>query len=102
MDLSSPNARVAPGILVIDSRTSNRRACPDRASAKRFGEKPMIFNELGTTGYQVSRLGVGLAALGRPGYINVGHATDLAGDYDIGAMETRAHAVLDAAWEAGV
>jgi aryl-alcohol dehydrogenase-like predicted oxidoreductase len=50
----------------------------------------------------VSRIGLGLAALGRPGYINLGHATDLQSDFDIAAMETRAHAVLDAAWEAGI
>src|SRR4051812_37417506 len=45
---------------------------------------------------------LGLAALGRPGYITIGHAHDLAGDYDVAAMERRCHAVLDAAWAAGV
>jgi aryl-alcohol dehydrogenase-like predicted oxidoreductase len=57
---------------------------------------------LGRTGLTVSRLGLGLAALGRPGYINLGHADDLRRDYDVAAMEARAHAVLDAAWRAGV
>jgi aryl-alcohol dehydrogenase-like predicted oxidoreductase len=57
--------------------------------------------ELGRTGLVVSRLGLGLAALGRPGYINLGHAADLAGDYDVAAMEARAHSVLDAARAAG-
>lgn len=57
---------------------------------------------LGHTNLMVSRLGLGLAALGRPGYINLGHASDLAGNYDVTAMETRTHAVLDAAWAAGV
>src|SRR5271165_1955455 len=57
---------------------------------------------LGTTGLTVTPLGLGLAALGRPGYINLGHATDLAFDYDVAAMEARAHAALDAAWLAGV
>lgn len=57
---------------------------------------------LGTTGLTVTPLGLGLAALGRPGYINLGHAADLAHDYDVAAMEARAHAVLDAAWAAGV
>ena len=46
--------------------------------------------------------GLGLAALGRPGYINLGHAADLHADYDVAAMEGRAHAVLDAAHAAGV
>jgi aryl-alcohol dehydrogenase-like predicted oxidoreductase len=57
---------------------------------------------LGTTGLTVTPLGLGLAALGRPGYINLGHAADLAHEYDVAAMEARAHAVLDAAWAAGV
>src|SRR5262249_52268635 len=47
-------------------------------------------------------IGLGLAALGRPGYINLGHAADLAGDYELERMEAHAYAVLDAAWEAGV
>ena len=51
---------------------------------------------------RVSRIGLGLAALGRPGYINVGHAEDLGGQYDLRAMERQAHAVLDAAVLAGV
>lgn len=57
---------------------------------------------LGKSGLMVSRLGLGLAALGRPGYINLGHAADLHGDYDVAAMEAHTHAVLDAAWQAGV
>ena len=54
------------------------------------------------TGLAVSPVGLGLAALGRPGYINLGHAADLATDYEVARMEAHAHAVLDAAWEAGV
>jgi aryl-alcohol dehydrogenase-like predicted oxidoreductase len=62
----------------------------------------MVLRTMGTTGLLVSPIGLGLAALGRPGYINLGHAADLAKNYDVAAMETRAHAVLDAAWETGV
>jgi aryl-alcohol dehydrogenase-like predicted oxidoreductase len=43
-----------------------------------------------------------MAALGRPGYINLGHSDDLAHDYDVDEMERRAHDVLDAAWHAGI
>jgi aryl-alcohol dehydrogenase-like predicted oxidoreductase len=57
---------------------------------------------LGRTRLAVSPVGLGLAALGRPGYINLGHAADLAGDYELARMEAYAHAMLDAAWEAGV
>lgn len=62
----------------------------------------MNISSLGNTKLKVSRIGLGLAALGRPGYINVGHAEDLNGNYEINAMETAAHDVLDAAYEAGV
>jgi aryl-alcohol dehydrogenase-like predicted oxidoreductase len=57
---------------------------------------------LGSTGLAVSRIGLGLAALGRPAYINLGHAADLAGRTDVDAMQRNADAVLDAAWAAGV
>ncbi|NTV64632.1 MAG: aldo/keto reductase [Oscillochloris sp.] len=50
----------------------------------------------------VTPIGLGMAALGRPGYINLGHADDLGRDYDSDRMAARAAAVLDAAWAAGV
>jgi len=62
----------------------------------------MELRVLGRTRHRVSRLGLGLAALGRPGYINVGHAEDLDRCYDVELMRERTHAVLDAAWVAGV
>ncbi|MBK5938171.1 aldo/keto reductase [Halochromatium roseum] len=49
-----------------------------------------------------SVLGLGLAALGRPGYINLGHGEDTGTDRSIEAMRERAFAVLDAAWRAGI
>jgi aryl-alcohol dehydrogenase-like predicted oxidoreductase len=57
---------------------------------------------LGSTGYEVSRLGLGLAALGRPGYINLGHDRDIGPAKDVAQLRARCHAVLDAAWLAGV
>ncbi len=56
----------------------------------------------GDTGLIVTRLGLGLAALGRPGYVNLGHGDDLGHHYDRAAMEEGAHRVLDEAWELGV
>jgi aryl-alcohol dehydrogenase-like predicted oxidoreductase len=47
-------------------------------------------------------MGLGLAALGRPGYINLGHASDLAGHTQVASLERLAHTVLDAAYERGV
>jgi aryl-alcohol dehydrogenase-like predicted oxidoreductase len=62
----------------------------------------MMTTRLGRTGLSVSRIGLGLAALGRPGYINLNHADDLGRDYDLAVMQARTNDVLDAAWEAGV
>ena len=61
-----------------------------------------MVTELGSTGLVVSRIGLGLAALGRPGYINIGHGRDLAGATDERSMERSAHAVLDDAYARGV
>jgi len=49
-----------------------------------------------------ARIGLGLAALGRPAYINVAHAADLGPDRSEDALRARTHAVLDAAYGAGV
>ena len=57
---------------------------------------------LGRTGLRVSRLGLGLAALGRPGYINLGHGVDLRHDYDVDVMRAASAAVLDRAHAAGI
>jgi aryl-alcohol dehydrogenase-like predicted oxidoreductase len=43
-----------------------------------------------------------MAALGRPGYMTLGHADDLQRNYDEAAMERHAHEVLDTAWNSGV
>jgi aryl-alcohol dehydrogenase-like predicted oxidoreductase len=67
-------------------------------SLPRSGEQ----RTLGRTGPQVSPIGLGLAALGRPGYINLGHGEDLRGETDVAEMERNAHRVLDAAFAGGV
>ena len=58
--------------------------------------------QLGQTGLTVTPIGLGLAALGRPGYINLGHAKDLNERYAVADMAAHAHTVLDAAWAAGI
>ena len=62
----------------------------------------MELHALGQTGLRVSRLGLGLAALGRPGYITLGRARDLGADRGPDAMYARAATVLDAARAAGI
>jgi aryl-alcohol dehydrogenase-like predicted oxidoreductase len=49
-----------------------------------------------------ARIGLGLAALGRPGYLNLGHGAELGADRSVDALRARAHAVLDAAYADGV
>ena len=49
---------------------------------------------LGDTRLSVTPMGLGLAALGRPGYINLGHAADLGHDTDVAAMAAHAHLSL--------
>jgi aryl-alcohol dehydrogenase-like predicted oxidoreductase len=48
------------------------------------------------------RIGLGLAALGRPAYINLGRDQDLPADRGVDAMRTATWQVLDAAYAAGV
>ena len=58
--------------------------------------------EFGATGLEVTPIGLGLAALGRPGYLNLGHGDDLAGVRAVDALRARAFEVLDAAHAAGI
>ena len=56
---------------------------------------------LGANGPVVSRIGLGLAALGRPVYITGGRAADLP-DRSVAGMRARTYMVLDAAYAAGI
>jgi len=49
-----------------------------------------------------TRIGLGLAAVGRPGYINIGHDVDLPRMRSVRALRHRAHELLDQAYAAGV
>jgi aryl-alcohol dehydrogenase-like predicted oxidoreductase len=57
---------------------------------------------LGRSGLPVTAVGLGLAALGRPGYLTLGHGQDVGADRSVEAMKRHAHAVLDFAYDAGV
>jgi aryl-alcohol dehydrogenase-like predicted oxidoreductase len=50
----------------------------------------------------VSRLGLGLAAIGRPAYITPGRSADLPADRSPSALQSRAHELLDAADGLGI
>jgi aryl-alcohol dehydrogenase-like predicted oxidoreductase len=62
----------------------------------------MDTRRLGTTDLTVSRIGLGLAAIGRPGYITLGRAADLGEERSIDALRERCHVLLDAAWAHGI
>ncbi|WP_299460807.1 aldo/keto reductase [uncultured Microscilla sp.] len=62
----------------------------------------MKYSTLGKIGPRVSKIGLGLAALGRPGYINLGHAEDLKSNYNTGAMQWHTCQMLDLAWNLGI
>jgi len=57
---------------------------------------------LGRRGPRVSRIGLGMAALGRPAYITTGRAADFGTDRTEDAFRRRSWEVLDAAYAAGV
>jgi aryl-alcohol dehydrogenase-like predicted oxidoreductase len=50
----------------------------------------------------VSRIGLGLAALGRPAYINVGRQRDFGSNRSVAELERRCHEMLDTAYGLGV
>jgi aryl-alcohol dehydrogenase-like predicted oxidoreductase len=62
----------------------------------------MELAQFGNTKLKVSKIGLGLAALGRPGYINLGHREDLKSNYDVDAMQLNTLQLLDLAYEKGI
>ncbi|WP_328497483.1 aldo/keto reductase [Streptomyces sp. NBC_00414] len=62
----------------------------------------MPFARLASATTPTCHLGLGLAAVGRPGYITLGRAHDLGEDRSVEALRTRTHELLDAAYAQGV
>jgi len=62
----------------------------------------MALRPLGATGLSVTPIGLGLAAVGRPGYITVGREHDIGPYRSVDALEHRSHEVLDAAYDTGI
>ncbi|TMD85807.1 MAG: aldo/keto reductase [Chloroflexi bacterium] len=62
----------------------------------------MALRPLGATGLKVTPIGLGLAAVGRPGYITLGREHDIGTDRSVETLERRSHEVLDAAYDAGI
>ncbi|MEU2421713.1 aldo/keto reductase [Streptomyces sp. NPDC007851] len=62
----------------------------------------MPFSRLATATTPTAHIGLGLAAVGRPGYINLGREDDLGENRSVEALRTRTHELLDAAYAQGV
>ncbi|MBB4716427.1 aldo/keto reductase [Streptomyces luteogriseus] len=62
----------------------------------------MPFARLATATTPTCHIGLGLAAVGRPGYINLGRDQDLGEDRSVETLRTRTHELLDAAYAQGV
>ncbi|MET9969138.1 aldo/keto reductase [Streptomyces sp. NPDC006356] len=62
----------------------------------------MPFARLATATTPTCHIGLGLAAVGRPGYINLGRHEDLGENRSVETLRTRTHELLDAAYAQGV
>ncbi|WP_405671664.1 aldo/keto reductase [Streptomyces canus] len=62
----------------------------------------MPFARLAAATTPTCHIGLGLAAVGRPGYINLGRDEDLGDDRSVESLRTRTHELLDAAYFQGV
>ncbi|WP_405642089.1 aldo/keto reductase [Streptomyces sp. NBC_00019] len=62
----------------------------------------MPFARLATATTPTCHIGFGLAAVGRPGYINLGRDQDLPESRSVDALRARTHELLDAAYFQGV
>lgn len=62
----------------------------------------MPFARLATATTPTAHIGLGLAAVGRPGYINLHRDRDLPADRSVEALRERTHELLDAAYAQGV
>ncbi|MGP3969158.1 aldo/keto reductase [Streptomyces sp. 6N223] len=62
----------------------------------------MAFTRFDPRATPTARVGLGLAAVGRPGYLNLGRARDLPAERTPDALRERTHRLLDAAHAGGV
>lgn len=62
----------------------------------------MSFSRLAAATTPTARLGLGLAAVGRPAYLTLGREAELPADRSVEALRARTHELLDAAYAQGV
>jgi aryl-alcohol dehydrogenase-like predicted oxidoreductase len=79
-----------------------RGSCELRRNRFNWKIKIMQTRVLGRSGLRVTPIGLGLAAIGRPAYLGLGRDADLGRDRSVESLRSRAHELLDAAYQAGV
>ena len=84
------------------SRQSRSADASARLRTKSSYRSGVESTELGRGGPRVSRIGLGLAAIGRPAYITTHRAADFGSDRSEHAFRARTWESLDAAYAAGV
>jgi len=84
-----------------DSRADRDVRPGDRSADRPEARSVLPMTDLGPGGPVVSRIGLGLAALGRPAYITGGRSADLP-DRSVAGLRARTWSMLDAAYEAGI
>ena len=84
-----PPPRARPRCLRGAVRSAAAAAPPPGAGSPPPPAAPWPSRTLGASALRVSPLGLGLAALGRPGYINLSHGADLAGSVSEAALEVK-------------
>ena len=86
--------------LARHSAAKSDRSAPSTVTAGTVSARPR--GGALACGLVTARIGLGLAALGRPGYLNVGHGAELGDDRSVAALRARTFEVLDFAYAAGV
>ena len=94
--VSARAAAAASRPLAVAPRAAASAKAPSAPSS------PWPCSKFLDVGVSTPPLGLGLAALGRPGYINLGHGADITSAKSVDDMRARAFEVLDAAYASGV
>ena len=98
-DEAAGSGEAEPGTVPV---TSHESVTPSPgAAAANSARRRMPVTQLGPAGPAVSRIGLGLAALGRPAYITSGRGGDLP-DRSVAGMAARTAEMLDAAYAMGI
>ena len=85
-----------------DRHQRNEAQLHEQSRGRAGAITPMETRRLGPKGPVITRFGLGMAALGRPAYINLQHGEDFSEGRSVEAMEEHSCRVLDRALTAGI